>query len=327
MPPADPLPQLEYPYASRSADRPFAEELSKAPIPPPIGPTWLALIAVTIVFMTANFAVVPLTEVFRPRDFGSVLIFYCLGISAAEGFVLAAWLAWGAGSFFKRLALHWLAVMALGAAWLLGAILTEGMRDGDIRDALEVVPFSLPLFSLAIQAPLWIARHYFGWRIVDACSDEAPPRPLAIRDIMAGTVIVALSFALARLAEGMDRSSEGWLIWAVLAPSVAGICLVSVLPVAFWMLRARSLAIGLVCIPVQAVVAIVVTIMVFLTFEPSVRLQELMYLAALVVSFATALTAAALAARAAGFRLAIGGRGSVHYAMTASSCDPRHEPA
>jgi hypothetical protein len=325
MTPADSPPQLEYPYASRSADRPLAEPLPKAPIPLPIGPTWLALVGVTVVFLAANFIVVPLTEVFDQNDLGAVLVFYCLGISAAEGFVLAAWLVWGGGSFLSRLTLHWGAVAALGAAWLIGAILAEGPRDGDIRDALEVVPFSLPLFSLAIQVPLWVARHCFGWRLVDTCSDNVPPRPLAIRDLMAGTVIVALSFALARLAEGMDE--EGWLVWAILGLSVAGICLVSVLPVAYWMLRAKSLAIGLVCVPVQAAVAIFITLIVLLIFDARMRLEEFFQFAVVVVSFATTLTAAALAARLAGFRLEIGRGSTVNSHLPAATSNPLHEPA
>ena len=63
----------------------------------------------------------------------------------AEGFVLAAWLVWGGGSFLKRLAIHWIAVIVLGLVWLLGAIVTEGVSNGDIRDVLEVIPVSLPL--------------------------------------------------------------------------------------------------------------------------------------------------------------------------------------
>ena len=129
---------------------------------------------------------------------------------------------------------------------------------------------------------------------------------MGTRDLMLGTVIVAVSLALSRLAEGMNHSSEGWLVWAILAPSVAGISLVSVLPVAVWLLRMWNPALGLICIPVQTTIAILVTITIIAVSEPRIRLEEVFLIATIIVGFAAALTAAALAARVAGFRLQIG---------------------
>jgi hypothetical protein len=299
MSPSDPQPQLEYPYIARSAQP--AETRQPAVLPFPSGPTWLALSGVAMVFVLANFAVVPLIELFDD----AFVVFWCVGIMLAEGFILAAWLVWGGGLFLQRLALHWLAAFLLGLAWLAGAVVTEGVRDGDIRAVLEVVPFSLPLVSLAIQLPLWIARLYFGWQIVDACAESAPARPLAIRDLMFGMVVVAVSLALARLAEGMNRSSDGWLVWAILIPSLAGISLVSVLPVAVWLLCLRNVAVGLIAIPIHTTIAIVVTV-VIMSMTERINLREVFAIATVVASFAATLAAAALAARAAGFRLEVG---------------------
>jgi hypothetical protein len=308
LPPESP-PQLEYPYAARPPVSPAARPATSAkPITPAAtwpspGPTWLPLIGAGVVFVLANFFVVPFIEWIDDESF---LVFWCVGVMLAEGFVLAAWLVWGDRPFLQRLLVHWVAAAVLGAVWLLGAIATEGFRDGDIRDILEVIPFSLPLFSLAIQLPLWIARYYFGWRLVDTCADRPAAKPMGTRDLMLGTVIVAVSLALARLAEGMDDSSEGWLIWAILAPSIAGISLVSVLPVAVWLLRMRNPALGLICIPVQTTIAILVTVTIIAVNEPSIRLEEVFFIATTIVGFAAALTAAALAARVASFRLQIG---------------------
>jgi hypothetical protein len=313
MSPPQSQPQLEYPYAARPPVAAPAAHVAAAPAAaskpiapavtwPALGPTWLPLLCVALAFLLANFLVVPLMD-WIDDDF--FLIFWCAGVMLAEGFVLAAWLVWSDRPFFQRLCLHWIAAALLNFTWLLGAIVTEGVRDGDIRDALEVIPFSLPLFSLAIQLPLWIARYYFGWRLVDGCADPVAARPMGTRDLMLGTVIVAVSLALARLAEGMDDSSEGWLVWAILAPSVAGISLVSVLPVAVWLLRMQNPAIGLICIPVQTMIAILVTITI-IAINERIRLQEVVFIATIICGFAAALTAAALAARAAGLRLEIG---------------------
>jgi hypothetical protein len=159
----------------------------------PVAPTWLALLGLAALFALVNLSIFPLIEAFD--DDALFIICGCVGVMLAEGFVLAVWLVWGGGSFLKRFVLHWAAVLLLGAIWLVGAIAAEGVRDGDIRDALEVIPFSLPLASLTIQLPLWIVRLYFGWRLVDECADAAPIRPLAIRDLMIGTVVAALSLA------------------------------------------------------------------------------------------------------------------------------------
>src|SRR5262245_59858421 len=112
MSPSDPQPQLEYPYAAGSALP--ADVRQPTAVPYPSGPTWLAVSGVAIVFVMANFAVVPLIELFDDAS----IVFWCVGISLAESFVLAAWLVWGGGLFLQRLALHWLAAILLGLAWL-----------------------------------------------------------------------------------------------------------------------------------------------------------------------------------------------------------------
>jgi len=302
-----PQPQSEYPYGPQPELQPVAEPLELAALKWPLAPSWFPLLLLALVVTGANLALVPLMDVFNTRSVGIIFPFACLGVMLAEGFILAAWLVWGAGSFFKRLWIHWAAVIWLALAWLLGALLDDGF-SGEVRDGLENVPFVLPLLSVAIQLPLWIARYYFGWRLIDQCGDPTPEKPLAIRDLLVATSIVAGSLALVRLPEDWAGDDAG-MAWGIIVPALAGISLVSVLPVAVWMLHIRKLAIGLVCIPVQATIAVVVTVTVVATMERIV-LDEVLAIGALVASFAATLSAAALAARAAGYRLAIGAGGS-----------------
>jgi hypothetical protein len=298
-----PQPQSEYPYRSQPALQPGVEPLQLAALKWPLGPSWFPLLMFALVVTGANLAVVPLIDVFNTRSLGLIFPITCLGVMLAEGFILAAWLVWGAGSFFKRLLIHWAAVAWLALAWLLGAILDDGF-SGEVRDGLENVPFVLPLLSVAIQLPLWIARYYFGWRLIDRCGDPSPEKPLGIRDLLVATSIVAVSLALIRLPEDW-AGEDAWMAWGIIVPALAGISLVSVLPVAVWMLHVRNLAIGLVCIPVQTTIAIVVTLIVVAMMERIVLGQALVT-GALVVGFAATLSVAALAARAAGYRLQIG---------------------
>ena len=301
MSPPDSQPQLEYPYAARPAAP--AKPLAAPAAGMALGPSWLGLIGLAALFVIVNFSVIPLMELIDDESF---IVVACMGVMLAEGFVLAAYLVWGSGQFWQRFVFHWTAALVLGTIWLLGAIVGAG-GDSFIRDVLENVPVSLPLASLAIQLPLWIARLYFGWRLVDECADPSPARPLAIRDLMLGTLVVAVSLAAARLAEGMlHENSDGWLFWAIVGPSLAGISLVSVLPVAVWLLRLRDLSIGLICIPIQTMFAILVTVIIVAISEPRLRLEEVLIVATIIVSFAATLSLAALAARAAGFRLVTG---------------------
>jgi hypothetical protein len=80
---------------------------------------------------------------------------------------------------------------------------------------------------------------------------------------------------------------------------------VSVLPVAVWLLRMQNPVIGLICIPLQTMLAIFVTITI-IAMNERIRAQEVFFIATIICGFAAALTAAALAARVAGFRLEIG---------------------
>ncbi|HEX5104670.1 MAG TPA: hypothetical protein VFV87_12705 [Pirellulaceae bacterium] len=301
--------QLEYPYTARPAAGALEEDSGTLPLDWLAGPTWLGLIGVAILFALANLTIFALMENISSRDLAAPLVYWLFGAIAAQPAVLSAWLVWGSGSFWKRLALHWGAAYGLAILWLIGAVAAEGPRDGDIRNALEIVPFSLPLLGLAIQLPLWAARMGFGWRLVDSCADDPRPRPLAIRDLMVGTVIVAVSLAAAKLAEGMDRGLEGWLVWAILAPSVAGISLIAVLPVAAWILRQRNLVMGMVLTAVYAAIAVAVTWVVMYVIERNffwVNWRDMLGLAVTIFSFAATLAVAALAARVAGFRLATG---------------------
>jgi hypothetical protein len=73
------------------------------------------------------------------------------------------------------------------------------------------------------------------------------------------------------------------------------------------MLHAKNLTTGFICLPIQAAVAILVTLTILAMFGRP-RLWEMVGIGIVVMSFATTLAAAALAARAAGFRLDIGNR-------------------
>jgi hypothetical protein len=138
--------------------------------------------------------------------------------------------------------LIWLAGLVLDVVWELGLILV--LSGGLVAHSTAAsVALGVPLVSLAAQFPLWLARQFFGWRLVredsatnplgmgeggsrgepgdggvadNSASQEnqnGPDRKLAIRDLMLATVVVAVSLALVRLAP-----ADGQDVWPVRSP-------------------------------------------------------------------------------------------------------------
>jgi hypothetical protein len=305
----DRQPPLEYSNAAHPVAAPLEDQQALLQSHLLTGRTWRGLIALALLFGVVNLSSYALME--------SPLVFCYFGIIAAQPFVLSAWLAWGGGSFLKRFALHWEVAYALAITLLIGAILTEeeGFGNRSIREDFKNFLLSLPLLGLWVQLPFWAARVGFGWRLVDEYGDNEPHQPLAIRDVMAGTVIVGVSLAAAKLAEGMERSTEGWIEWAILASIMAGISLIFVLPVAAWLLRRRRVPLGLLLTAIYAALAVAVTWTVFCVAFRNLWFGAwwtMITLGVTIFSFAATLAAAALATRAAGFRLGTGRRASDH---------------
>lgn len=308
---ADDLPsgQIEYPYAPQP---PLREALAKErPWPITLSTwwsPWMALIGVTSLMLWADFAVSPLMDAFQQSDFGAVWVYICLGIIPAQVGVLAAAICWGSQRFALRLICYWLAMFVSMVALLAGIAIGEGRREFD--NLIRFMPLSAPLLVLAVQTPLWIVRLFFRWRIVrdQGLDAAAPEAPLSIRDLMVGTVLVAVSLAAARVAPRDTPDAELWIGWAIALASCGGVSLIALLPVSAWLLRQRNIIVGLILTAVYAVLAVVVTWIVIYIIDRNFwrNWWEMVGIAIMIVSFGATLALAALAARAAGLRLEIG---------------------
>ena len=97
----------------------------------------------------------------------------------AQGNLLAAWLAWSDGPFLRRLLTHWKIAAGLYLIWLVGFGLATA-RNGKVPPGIAaIVALGVPLVSLAAQFPLWVARQWFGWRLVREQADPAHQRAAA----------------------------------------------------------------------------------------------------------------------------------------------------
>ena len=118
-----------------------------------------------------NAVAVPIAENMSGPPEGVELIVLAVGVGILGGQIggLSAVLVWGRGPFLVRWLLLWLVGMACFGCWWLGLLMTSPREDWflDIRfdPVVRAIVASLPLISLAVQLPQWLACFYFGWRI------------------------------------------------------------------------------------------------------------------------------------------------------------------
>lgn len=205
------------------------------------GIAWWYLAGLSIV---VDFSVVPLFVAFLGLRAGLAVAFPLAGCLLAQGSLLAAWLAWGDGPFSRRLRWHWIIAGVLCSVWLLGLMLSSPPHK--FREVGFTVALTVPVVSLGAQLPMWIARLLFGWRLVRAIAPSSAAiegvvtpaeQPLSIRDLLVATLIVAASFAVARLSPAAQQDDEFRFVWGVYMAVAAFVSLIAILPAAAILLR------------------------------------------------------------------------------------------
>ena len=244
---------------------------------------------------------------------GAAIGFGIVGCVLAQGNLLAAWLAWGEGPFLRRLWAHWKIAIGLYLVWLVGMILA--VRDHEMPAVAATVALGVPLVSLAVQLPLWFARQWLGWRLVRTTADATPTSgpPLAIRDLMLATLIVAAALALARLAPVWEDGSDRWVAWAICCTVACVISAIALLPAGALLLRSPLFSRGLAWSALYAAAWIDLpwVIVAILRWYGSVTLPPaavFVGLSSLMVMFAATLMLTAAIARDRGYRLTSGRR-------------------
>jgi hypothetical protein len=261
--------------------------------------------------LTADALMVPAFATFNgpPTVFGAAIAFGIVGCVLAQGNLLAAWAAWGDRPFPRRQLTHWKIAGGLFAIWLVGLRLAVPLHD-EPQLAAATVALGVPLISLAAQLPLWIARHWLGWRLVRVIEGETPPRerPLSIRDLLVATLVVAASLALARLSPIFFENPQAlWPAWGIACMVASLISSIAILPAGALLLRWRPLSRGLKSSALYAAAWIaLVWILVALLRWFSVNLPPralFVGLSSLMFTFAATITLTAVIARSRGVRL------------------------
>ena len=267
-------------------------------------------------------------------ELGVPIVTGSVGCVLAQGCLLAAFLAWSSGPFLPRLATHWIIAAGLYLVWLAGVLLAP--PDPAAPQMAVSVALGVPLVSLGAQFPLWLARQFWGWRLVrdDREGDPHPAfgqplpegegqddpleahfvadRKLSIRDLLLATLIVAIALALARLAPLDGKDKDGGPVWLVACVVASVISSITLLPAGKLLLRARVLRRGLLWSILYAaawisLVWIIATVQWWFALPRAPR-PIYVGISSFMFTFASTLILTSLLARSHGYGLTGGGK-------------------
>jgi hypothetical protein len=317
----------DYPYASRPDAKIWQPPWSAArsggdlPLvlppdsPPREGPSLAVIVACVVpVLAIANFTMAPVASSIQPGPgeiVGAIYLLLVLGAIGAQAAVLSIYLVWGEGPLWQRLAWHWAVAAVALFAWCFGFALAEAswvFTDNFPKRELLALVCGLPVISLACQAVPWLFRYYFRWRIeIPGAAPRADgSERLAIRDIIVGTVLTAVTMAIFRLGKPDDvDDSFFWAAWGIGCAFAAGVSLICVLPIIYLTLAVQRVGWGTAGVIAMTALMVVIACVVLTRVAPggpSDR-ERIAIVVSLACGSAGSLTATLLIARAFGYRL------------------------
>ena len=266
----------EYPYSSPPGTHIWQPELSPAwassapvigaktelPADPIFLPPKLAVIVGVVIAIAsvANATMLPVMTIVEPGPgfaLGLGYLSLVMGSMAGQAAVVTVLAVWGKGPLWMRLVWHWGLALLAFSAWTFGLLIAMAIEYRGWSfptDEYQVAIFGLPLVALACQAVPWLFKLYLGWRIEQ---DDEPARPateqrLAIRDILLGMILVAVTMAAVRTGKPAN-AEEGfyWAAWGIGCAAAAAISLICMVPMVYLTLGVRETkwgALGVVAI-------------------------------------------------------------------------------
>ena len=223
-------------------------------------------------FIAILFVVMPLFNVLLMAALSAngvsvLLVSLLAGLISMQVAMLAVWIAMLPGSLWRRVLQAAAAGLVWYVAWAAGlaiAAADDGLWLRDYWFTVGTYLLCCPLISLAAQAPFWLMRICFSWRIVQR-HDSREERPLTIRDMLAATGAIAFVLAAARLAAQAMFSTfaELLLMLAGLAAVVIVLSAAITLPLIYGTMKTKDSINGCL-VTVSVLVAIAFVIMIVL---------------------------------------------------------------
>jgi hypothetical protein len=288
----------------------------------------IVVIAVVLIASVGNALLFPIVRLLRPGPFltpSMALGMALVGSMGAQTALLAVLTVWGPGPLWMR----WVWITGLAAtafsAWYAGfAVSFADMLGRGQFPVAEVFASlaGLPLVILVCQSGLWFAKIYLGWRIESdldaplaypprqetppsACPEQERTPPLAIRDMILGTLIVAVCLSAVRMARPASLTELGyWQLCAIIG-GIAAVASLLILAIVYLTLAPRDVWFVVTLLAVlAAVLTSLATILVIATSPPGMSdpfVATLM--GSLVAGFFLVLAGTLGVARAMGYRL------------------------
>lgn len=277
------------------------------------GPLWLLpWLGLAGWFLVSDFAIAPCADQWGPHEWGAMFVYGSAGPLLAQFAILPAWLVLGSPAYWLRLMLVWSAALVAYGAWWLGFAATgwiDGISDSDARHALALL-LLLPAVSLAIEAPLWLLRLGFGWRIARPSHELPAHHKLSIRDMLLATTLVACALAAARIAARLVGDSDAdeagfWQTLGISVISLGGGSAVLLAPILWLALRVERTALAVAAAVAHILVlgAIWMSAAILLEWVPDRGAWGYLGVTVTTVSFAACVSAPFWLARLQGYRL------------------------
>jgi len=262
----------------------------------------LLFIACLTLFSIANVFTIPLMSGSRNT---AILLLICFGAIGAQAGLVSLWFVFAPIRTTTRMLTGIAATLVLFEAWAIGET-NYRLFFFYLHDDVTTAFLWLPLLLLAVQMPMWAAKYWFRWRIVNwtHSARRQASRSMGIRDLMIGTGATAICLALAKHASD-GEGDEAFIGLAIAMPVVVLISSLTTIPATAATLRSRRLCVALPWILLTnatVVAAYIATVfgLVDRQFPPASVYREAY---ALVVSFTVCLTGPLLIARWLGYRL------------------------
>jgi hypothetical protein len=144
-------------------------------------------------------------QALRLLDHSAVLVqetsaLVLIGFLVAQVAWVAIWSVLAPWSLLRR------GLFCLGGTVILVICASEIFHPSRLDFWLHRNALVLPLFALAVQCPLWIARGWFGWHLralMDASSTNYQ-QPVSIRGLMTCTGVIACALGAAHISGPLD---------------------------------------------------------------------------------------------------------------------------
>jgi hypothetical protein len=246
-----------------------------------------------------------------PKSWSIYFIHFCAGAMAAQFAAVSMWFSWSRGEVLVRMLIAGGVSVILFGLWLAGLYVATWIEPRwrlsmeMANSALVGSAFTCFMFTGAML-PLWILRKTCGWGIV--LRDQHEPRSftqqISIRDILIATTVVAL---LITLAQTVHKHGHGFQRSALFMISIYA-CIyscVTVIPLAFWMLRPTWHQRGWIYALLYAAMSPLIFFALLLPFVPlrSFPQEQVKCLILMCYTYSACLLRMLLACRWKGFRL------------------------